>query len=517
MTTAEPDAATDAPENLSLSELKRNVGRFFFAEETPYGPAAVRIAITLPILYEAVVRWPHVRELYSADGAPSSLWHTYGLPNAMPELPGWAAVGLFSVYVFALITALIGWKARTSCTLAAAGCFYFANLDMTGSLTKYTVVATHLFLLLSLSRCGAVWSVDARAAKRAAESRGEAWAPEKSSAWPRRLMQILIGSVYFGAAFTKLHMDAFFNGDQMTYWMVTNVNRVHPLGPMMATNPVLLLMGAYATCLWELTFLMMAWRGWGRRVWLTMGIVFHFGTTLTLGLFIFPLVSWAAYWAFLSERDVVVFRQRFGRLRETIRTRRPELARRLASLWPPKFGSLPSVPAPAVRWGYLFAAPLVAVIGMGAESRLDPYGERGPNGPLPLKQVDPALVRAMTAPHRPPRTVDLLWDFDLGRRLVGDNLLGRDETFSQTGAILAQAWLSPPHDDVVLQCVLRYADGPDRGGPPVARQSTVLTRDRSRHTFTWNLDECLMPGPYRMSLLIDGEHVADEFFAIAAD
>ncbi|MEM9701530.1 MAG: HTTM domain-containing protein [Planctomycetota bacterium] len=509
-----PSPAADDSQNLSLGALKRNAGRFFFAEEIPYGPAAARIAIATPMLYEAVRRWPHARELYSADGAPSSLWHTYGLPDLLPELPGWAAVGLFSVYTFAVFTALIGWSARLSCAIAAAGCFYFCNLDMTGSLTKYTVVATHMFLLLSLSRCGAVWSVDAVVARRAAERRGECWAPPRAPAWSRRLLQLLIGIVYFGAAFTKLHMDEFFNGDQMTYWMVTHVNRVHPLGPFFATNPVLLLIGAYATCFWEMTFVMMAWKGWGRRLWLTAGVLFHLATTLSLGLFIFPLVSWAAYWAFLSERDVAAVKQRFARLKQALTERVPGFARAASFIRTPRLGL--SLQPPTLRWGYLVAAPAIAVLGMGAEQGLDPYGERGPDGPAPLKTIDPALVRAMTAPVRPPQPVDQLWDFDLGRLLVGENLLGRGDQFANDEQILAQAWLSPPHDDAALECIMHYADGPDGVGPALARQKAVLLREQSRHAFVWGLDESVAPGPYRMSLLIDGVHVADEYFTVTA-
>ena len=503
---ADPAGAPPA-ESPSFAALRANLGRFFFAEEIPYGPAAVRMMVAAPMLFDAALRWPHARELYSADGAPAALWHTYGLPNALPELPGAAAVGLFTLYVFALVCAAVGWKARVSCALAAAGCFYFCSLDAIGSLTKYSVVATHLFLLLSLSRCGAVWGVDAWAAKRAAAARGRRWEPARSPAWPRRLMQILIGTVYFGAAFTKLHTGEFFNGDQMTYWMLTHVNRVHPLGPTMAENPALLQAGAYATCLWELTFLLLAWRGWGRRVMLPLGVGFHAMTCLTLGLYVFPLVSWAAYWAFLSEADVNHFRRRWAELKAN----RPRLAGLVR---------LPSPPSPhpgAVRWGYLLAAPAVVLIGMGAEHRADPYGERGPDGPLPLREVDPALVRAMTAPHRPPRPRDLVWDFDLGTHLVGQNLIGRHESFARGTRVIAQAWIAPPHDDVVLECAVRHADGPGRGGPVIESRRNVLPREGSRYGFVWHLDEHLEPGPYRMSLTIDGAPAADEFFTLTAD
>ena len=493
------------PDPLTFAGLKDRVGRFFFAREVPYGIAVARIALPVPLLYDAVLRWPHARELYSADGAPAALWHTYGWPNALPELPGWAAVGLFTLYVLALVCALVGWKSRLNCGLAAAGCFYFCSLDGIGSLNKYTAIATHLFALLALSRCGAVWSLDAAAARRRAAARGEEWSPGRFPAWPRRLIQLHIGLVYFGAAFTKLHTPDFFTGDQMTYWMATHLNRPHPLGGTMLTYPVLLQLGAYATCCWELTFLFLAWSGWGRRVMLTLGVKFHLMTTLTLGLFLFPQVCWAAYWAYLNEDDVAAFGRRWARAKAKFP--------RLGSVRFPRL----ALPAGAVRWGYLAVAPAVVLIGMGAEHRADPYDARGPGGRPALKPVDANLVRAMTAPHRPPRAVDLLWNFEVGTTLVGQNLAGRADAFDRGTEIIAQAWLSPPHDDAVLECAFAHADPDGSVGPAIERQKSVLPREQSRYGFVWGLDPSLEPGEYYVTLAIDGTPVAARRFAVRAD
>ncbi|GIT28627.1 MAG: hypothetical protein Ct9H300mP1_06730 [Planctomycetaceae bacterium] len=43
-------------------------------------------------------------------------------------------------------------------------------------------------------------------------------------AWPRRLMQLLIGLIYLGAAITKIHTPTFFSGDQLRFWLMTDVN-----------------------------------------------------------------------------------------------------------------------------------------------------------------------------------------------------------------------------------------------------------------------------------------------------
>ena len=492
-------------EPLTIAPLKARAAAFFFAEEVPYGVAAARIALPIPLLYDALLRWPHVREIYSADGAPAALWHTYGWPNALPELPGWAAAGLFAVYLLALACALVGWKARLNCALAAAGCFYFCGLDGIGSLNKYTVIGTHLLALLALSRCGAVWSVDAAAARRRAAAEGRDHTPGRFPAWPRRLIQLHIGLVYFGAAFTKLHVPDFFTGDQMVYWMATHVNRLSPLAPLMIEYPTLLQIGAYATCCWELTFLFLAWNGWGRRIMLGLGVKFHLMTTLTLGLFLFPQVCWAAYWAYMTEADVAAFRKKW----EKLKSRSPALA----SLKMPR----PALPAGAVRWGYLAVAPAVALLGTGAEYHADPYGERSPDGPPALEPIDEGLVRAMTGPHRPPRAEDLLWNFEVGTFLVGENLAGRGDAFDCNTTLIAQAWLSPPHDDVVLECAIAHPGGPEGAGPPIERQRSVLTRAECRSNFVWELDSSLPAGEYRMTLAIDGEPVASRPFVLRAD
>ena len=477
--------------------LPSRVRAFFFAGEVPYGLAAARIALPVPLLYDAVLRWPHARELYSADGAPAALWHTYGFPNALPELPGWAAVALYSLYVLALVCTLVGWKSRTNAALCAAGLFYFCGLDGIGSLNKYTVIATHLMTLLAVGRCGEVWSVDAAARRRAA---GGVAAPRRFPAWPRRLVQLHIGLVYFGAAFTKLHTADFFTGDQMVYWMATHVNRFHPLGPVMVEYPLLLQIGAYATCVWELTFLFLAWNGWGRRVMLALGVKFHLMTTLTLGLFLFPQVCWAAYWGFLNEKDVAAFSARLARWRAAL---------------PPRPAAAGFPPA-ATRWGYLALAPAVMVAGMGAEHALDPYDARDPAGRPTLPVVDDALVRAMTAPHRPARTRDLLWDFDLGTLLVGENLVGRGGEFGNAGTVLAQAWLAPPHGDAVLDCAIALDDAGSPGAA-INRRRAVLTRERARTVFTFTLDGSLPAGEYWMTLAVDGEPIAAKPFRLTAD
>ena len=61
-----------------------------------------------------------------------------------------------------------------------------------------------------------------------------------SSVWPLRLVQLLIGLIYFGAALTKMHTGGFLSGDQICYWLLTNINNDNPLGKLLAVYPAVI-------------------------------------------------------------------------------------------------------------------------------------------------------------------------------------------------------------------------------------------------------------------------------------
>ena len=117
-------------------------------------------------------------------------------------------------------------------------------------------------------------------------------------------MQLLIGIIYLGAAVTKMHTPAYFSGDQLMFWMITNVNFENPVGEYLTLFPSLTVVFAYIVIVWEILFLFLAWSGWKRIIMLGLGVTFHLMTTLTLGLYVFPMVCIASYFAFFNQDDV---------------------------------------------------------------------------------------------------------------------------------------------------------------------------------------------------------------------
>src|SRR5205823_6374074 len=137
--------------------------------EMPFGMALVRISLPLVILVDIVRRWTFARELYSTDGAIASLSSNFGNPDLIPEFSGPVAVGLFTILGLLLVTSAIGWCTRISLWGVSLLYFYFSMLDCLSTVTKYSVIADHVFLLLAVSNCGNLWSVDAWLKRRKAE------------------------------------------------------------------------------------------------------------------------------------------------------------------------------------------------------------------------------------------------------------------------------------------------------------------------------------------------------------
>jgi hypothetical protein len=196
--------------------FQARVDRFFFAMEVPYAMALLRIVFPIVMMGMVLPRWYVVRELFSADGATAQLSTGYGY-SMLPEFSGTVAVALYAIMIFTLLTASIGWCTRVSLAISGVLFTYFSMLDYVSTLTKYTVIATHVLFLLTLSASGSLWSVDAWLAGR----KRNHWPGQPSAeyqkfpCWPRRLLQIFIGVVYFGAAITKMHTPLFFTGDML--------------------------------------------------------------------------------------------------------------------------------------------------------------------------------------------------------------------------------------------------------------------------------------------------------------
>jgi len=484
--------------------LFSSVRNFFFAEQSPYAMALVRMFLPAVALVPMIRRFGRVREMYSSDGAPLQLFQIYGEGSPLPELPASFAAALYGLMIFALICGVFGFRTRLALMIGTPLYIYFNLLDCAGTMTKYSVMAAHMLVILSLSHCGSVWSIDA-ILRRSKEAAAATAIPPRFPVWPARLIQILFCVVYLGAAITKIQTASFFSGEQMKYWMLSNWNYDNPVGEIMATSTPLLLASGYIAVLWEIGFGLLAWRPIGRFFALGMGCAFHFMTWLTLGLYIFPLICISGYLAFLTEQDIVAIRQFVHRLR--IPT---------ALLGAPRFAiarlieSRPSAVPVSLAW--LGMATLVAVGSAEADYRIDLYGMRANNGPMALKLMDRDVALVMISTPRPLREKDKFFSFDVGNMLVGGQLANRLNVFEPGDTIIAQCNVNPPHEDLWVECFIE--DDQER---VIDNSGQFVTRDVLFANFTYFAGDRLVPGDYWMVLKSSGKEISRRPFTLAGE
>ncbi len=488
------------------ARLSERIREFFYREEVPFSLAIVRFLMPLVLLSVMLPRWFDARELYSADGAPSPLGLVYGWPNLLPVFSGEVVVVLHSVLILALVASSIGWCTRLSLGVSTVLYIYLNMLDSVSTITKYSVIASHVMLLLTLSHCGAVWSVDSWI--RGFSRRKTLWPGEPATAWPKfpvwpqRLIQLMIGIVYLGAAITKMHTPEFFSGDQMTFWMLSHINFSNPGGELLSQYPALVVASAYVTIVWEVLFLFLAWKGLGRRVMIAFGVAFHVMTLITLGLYTFPMVCGTIYFSFLTEEDFRSFAARFRRLRR--RWKLPQ--------WKPAATTPLVNPAQFTRrsWAIYAAAMFVtAALGLGAEYLMDPYGIRRPEGRYTLKEISPEAAGRWFGRTEPIREEDKIFSFDIGSLRMGDSLANRRRVFHQGELLIAQVSMNPPHEDMYIECNLHDAEGRlmERLGSPIARE-------RFRGYFNYTLTSSLPPGEYQLVLNSKGKELCRRTFRL---
>ena len=241
-----------------------SVTNFLFAVESPRSYALMRIGLATVWLWEFFGKWPFAVELYSVAG---NVTRFPGFPEI--TLSASNTVMLHSLMLVSLVAVLIGWWTRLNLALSGFLVLGFAFQDAISTLTKYTAISTHLLILLAFTQSGAVWSVDAWFRRRHTS------AVPLSPVWPRRLMQLLVCSVYWGAAITKIRLPDFATGDLLEFSLLDDAYGGTYFGHWIATHPQLLIVGSLLTVVYEVLFPVLIWIPCMRRVMLCCGVLFH--------------------------------------------------------------------------------------------------------------------------------------------------------------------------------------------------------------------------------------------------
>ncbi|GAB4152355.1 MAG: hypothetical protein Tsb009_28200 [Planctomycetaceae bacterium] len=263
--------------------------------------AIMRIGLGCILLYDALSHWPYVVELYSRDGMPMPLAPgTFLEPTALGAN---ASVLLYGVMLFSLLAVILGWQTRISLVVVFILTAYFGLLDTAGTFKKYSVISLHWLMLLAFSESAAVLSVDA--CFNPARTRYVRLTP----AWPRRLMQFLIASVYLGAVITKIRMPDFGTGDLLMFSLLDDRWGGNRFGMWLSTKPRLIMLASYGTVLLELSGALLLWIRRTRLPVLILLMLFHATIGLTMHVGIFSPVMLVALIAFVEREDLAILRR----------------------------------------------------------------------------------------------------------------------------------------------------------------------------------------------------------------
>ncbi|MET9519674.1 HTTM domain-containing protein [Streptomyces sp. NPDC002994] len=160
-------AAGRAPGRAPARKLARAVQRVTSTALGPYQSAVVRIGFSLTWLLFLLWEYPHRRELYGPDGpwnwdmAQQLIANNHAFTALM-----WSESSLWFeiVYGFAVVSAallMLGWRTRTMSVLFMIGVLSLQNRSIFMGDGGDNVI--HLMAIyLVLTRCGQVWSLDAR-------------------------------------------------------------------------------------------------------------------------------------------------------------------------------------------------------------------------------------------------------------------------------------------------------------------------------------------------------------------
>ncbi len=483
------------------SESTRLMNRFLFAKESPRPLTLVRIGTGIVGFLYLAYRWPFAAELYSSAGFPAPL-----LPGTWlepPTLNAAATVTLCSLALFAFAAMTIGWQTRISILVALFSFGWLALLDGVGTFKKFTAIQLHLLLLLSVSGCGTYWAVDR-------------WLDNQSQnacpiipCWPRRLIQLLVCSIYWGAAATKLHMPGFATGELLLFSLLDVHWGGRTLGMWLATKSDLVRISSMAVVVFEIGFPLLVWVPRLRRLMIAAALVFHVILCMALYLSIFSAVMLVALLAFLDERDLKWFDSLFAAVRSRI------VARRWANL----SGDRSAIPLPGSRQSttkakvpfrrqrlvslvaYFAVVCLWSTAGLAIQHFGGSFGlthDRNPPAPRVISQseIDEMLAEQL------PAYEDYFHRFMVGSRYSNFQVFGETDSFGKGMTIYVLSHLGLDHPSLQMEGLLLDANGNE-----AATFQHRIEPSQSYSVNGFQIGQTLKPGRYQIVLKADGHQV----------
>ena len=277
----------------AVSLVGANWEQYWFTRVPPHVYAALRILFGL-LAIVSLAGVSDVATFWNPDGLVPRREGGIAarLPGLLPDgVGGEVAVLLCAAAHLAMA---IGYRTRVTTPLSLAALVLQARWNPLPLSAAHMLLESVVLMLLWVD-CGAVWSLDAALADRAAGPARVDHCP----IGPLRLIRFQLGLVYLNSGIWKLFNEQWRDGSAIHYVMNSNVYRRFPVDVPAGLDWVTSLL-TYSVLAWELAFVPLLLVRPLRRYALIGGIVMHLGMAATIEVGPFPWVMLASYVSFLD-------------------------------------------------------------------------------------------------------------------------------------------------------------------------------------------------------------------------
>lgn len=278
-----------------LQEQLLCLRRYWYGVEPPHTLCAFRGLLGIYFLIGWLNVLPRIDLYYSSEGVPfpylsppeGELTSVFDLLAVLVQPPPpWLAWILYSFALLLSVLIIVGWCARTALTLYAMMCIYYWLLHMHTINTSYDRLAFVITVVLAMSKCSAVYSIDVWNRKRCGGI-----AEEYVPIWPARVIAMQIAFMYVGTGIYKVSSPAWDDGTILRYSLQGDWGS--PLAFWILQfdiNQAVFNGAALVTILIEVWAPFMLFHSRMKWVFFVLGFLFHLGIALTLNIWGFMIM-----------------------------------------------------------------------------------------------------------------------------------------------------------------------------------------------------------------------------------
>lgn len=272
--------------------------KFWWADVDPLSLKMTRIVLGTAATFLYTLRfwqlnWYDERSLIPKSSA-LDLMNAYQKPlfswNFWPD--SWA-IGIQIVFLFLLILFTLGYTRRPLMILMWTLHVGFMHRNFAAAMGVDTMVTVFMFYL---SFCE-VW-----------KKRGPFDLLTRTMV---RMAQVHLSVIYFYTGVEKLRGASWWEGSSL--WFVFNNQQMTSFNMEWTVHmPSILALIAHLTVLFEIFFIPLVFNSKTKFYILTVGLFFHLGIALVLGLWAFSAIMLAPYFLFVTSDEWKILRQRLG-------------------------------------------------------------------------------------------------------------------------------------------------------------------------------------------------------------